>query len=460
MKAFGITCGVGSLLIGAKQAGFDVVGNVEFRKYYHVKDQYGQNTFTSNFPGAIFKPTITDLTPEEIERIMNPDLALGHPECGRYSQLSGSVKNRHLRAQDPGDIPLFVDLVAQIRPRFFMMDDLPKSLEAFPMSEYVKRLPDYDLFPEWISNYHYGNPQKKRERMFMIGSLREERWAFSPGEKESYLTVADVIGDLPEPRAGSNYPNHDPHDMTADCFRALNVGGYRKKNSWAELREHMLTKKSGYILEYDKADGTKALRFSFVRGHWDGPAHTITGGNAHLHYHRCDPYTIRERARIQGCPDDFVFYGTVLNDRGEWHHDSNSALVKQTGKFMPVEFGRYVSEQVAAHIEDREFKSSGQRMLPPNSFVDRAKSYYCENVGYANQERACGQCWLYNSCTIRSRKYKIGEPKVGQMDLLDPGVVPSPVAQKPRAAVVTARAPRRFAETVESYELSFEEDAA
>jgi hypothetical protein len=46
------------------------------------------------------------------------------------------------------------------------------------------------------------------------------------------------------------------------------------------------------------------------------------------------------------------------------------------------------------------------------------------------------------------------------MDLLDPGVVPPPVAQKSRAAVVTARAPRRFAETVESYELSFEEDAA
>jgi len=28
MKAIGITCGIGSMLIGAKQAGFEVVGNI------------------------------------------------------------------------------------------------------------------------------------------------------------------------------------------------------------------------------------------------------------------------------------------------------------------------------------------------------------------------------------------------------------------------------------------------
>ena len=92
-RAVGITCGVGSMLVGARQAGFDIVGNVEWRKYYHATDARGQNTFRVNFPGALFKEKITDLDPQEIERLMGADLALGHPECGNFSILGGVNKN-------------------------------------------------------------------------------------------------------------------------------------------------------------------------------------------------------------------------------------------------------------------------------------------------------------------------------------------------------------------------------
>ncbi len=43
MRVIGLTCGVGSMLIGAKQLGMDVVGNIEWRKYYHTP------TFEKNF---------------------------------------------------------------------------------------------------------------------------------------------------------------------------------------------------------------------------------------------------------------------------------------------------------------------------------------------------------------------------------------------------------------------------
>ena len=54
LKAIGITCGVGSMLLGARNAGFKVEGNVEWRKYYHAEDDAGRNTFTANFEGAAF----------------------------------------------------------------------------------------------------------------------------------------------------------------------------------------------------------------------------------------------------------------------------------------------------------------------------------------------------------------------------------------------------------------------
>jgi DNA (cytosine-5)-methyltransferase 1 len=419
LRAVGITCGVGSMLVGARAAGFKVVGNIEWRKYYAQPDQEGRTTFGENFPGAVYRENVDHLTSDEVEKLMGADIALGHPECGRFSQLDGpnrrKAQDRGLpdRADDAGDIPLFVNLVSKLQPRFFVMDDLPKSFQAFPMSAYHEGLQGYDLFPEWVSNWGYGNVQKARNRMFMLGALKTERFTFVPGEQEHTKTVKDEIGDLAVPgsRRG-NVANHDPHDMASDCFRALNLGAYRKKNTWGEVRRHFTNLRTGTTLQYYNVDGKLMSRIGFVKGHWDGPANVLTGGNACLHALRCEPYTIRERARIQGFPDDFVFYGTVLNKRDEWDHDKNQHMVRQTGKAMPVQFCTYVSQQIADHINGIKNESKPTRILQSNEYVSAAKTWYCTEVGYADQKRACGACWLYDRCSIRHEKYKIGEPYV------------------------------------------------
>lgn len=404
LKAVGITCGIGSMLVGARDAGFEVVGNVEWRTYYHEPDAHGRNTFTENFQ-APFPHSLETMTEDEFRKFSNPDIALGHPECGNFSRLSGANKNRSEKMFDPADIPLFVDIVSKLKPRFFVMDDLPMSFMAYPMEKYAEKLPEYDLFPEWISNWGYGNVQKGRNRMFMLGALKREKWVFTPGEEAHSTTIKDLLEDLPTPRARSNVPNQDPFDLKLDCFRALNLGGYRKKSTWGQVRDHFKDKGGGYTLEYPTKEGRIVKRIGFLKGHWEGPSHVLTGGNAILHNLRCEPYTIRERARIQGFPDDFVFYGTVLNDKGEWNHDLNPHMVKQTGKAMPIQFCRYVAKQVAAHIRGEEFTSSRARVIDPNEHVDRAKQWYCQEVGYAAQKRACAECWMTRRCTIRTEKY-------------------------------------------------------
>lgn len=415
LRAVGVTCGIGSMLVGARAAGFRVVGNVEWRKYYHVVDEHQRNTFTENFHGAIFPENLDHLTTDQIEKLMGADIALGHPECGRFSLLDGANqkvardKGRPERAMDPADIPLFVDIIGKLRPRYFVMDDLPKSLQAFTMRQYHEGLREYDLFPEWVSNWGYGNVQRQRNRMFMLGALKTEQWTFRPGESDHQGTVRSVLEVLPTPRRGSNVPNHDPHQLYSDCFRALNLGGYRKKNSWGDVQQYFKEQRTGHTLAYEREDGSTVNRIGFVKGHWDGPAHVLTGGNACLHPLRCTPYTIRERARLQGFPDDFVFYGTVLDKDGKWSHDENHHMIRQTGKAMPVQFCEYVSRQVAAHIRGELFKSTGTRLLKPDEYVSEAKSWYCQEVGYSDQRGACGQCWLYDRCTIRTEKYKIGE---------------------------------------------------
>lgn len=441
MRAIGLTCGIGSMLVGARQAGFEILGNVEWRKYYFAEDAEGRNTFRANFPGAFFKRRIEDLSRDEIERIMGVELALGHPECGAYSQLNAvNTDSRAERAKDAGDIPLFTALVARTRPRFFAMDDLPPSLVAYPMSAYAEALPDYDLFPEWVSNFNYGNVQRHRKRMFMIGARKEERFVFSPGESENALTVADVIGDLPtEPRPRGNFPNHDPHCLDEECQRGLGMEYLGHRPSWREVRDWFAKARPVETFRYvSPTTGDFKNKPGWYKARWDGGSPVLDGGSGHMHPLRNLPFTIRERARIQGFPDDFVFYGTKFNEAGEWDHVRNVTMLKQTGKAMPVQFNRYFSIIVRDHILGRPSPEvTGRRFLSPNPHVDEAKRWYCSNVGYSDQARACGACWMSERCEIKRDKYGFSSNKdTAGRPAADS--VPSRIAMKVPAELVPA----------------------
>jgi len=428
LKAIGLTCGVGSMLIGARDAGFDVVGNIEWRGYYHHRDEEGRNTFEENFPGAFFEKDIA--TAPMLDDIGPIDLAFSHPECGNFSNMRIDKRSA---IHDPGDIPLFVELVKKYKPRFFAMDDLPKSLIAYSAAKYVEELPEYDIFFEWVSNHGYGNIQKHRKRFFVIGALREEKFVFVPDEQEHEQTVETRLGDL-YGREGE-VPNHDKHNRRNICGKSLGFKVLDEKMSWSQLSKFMQGIRRGQNVPYYASDGTVKMRIGFARGYWDGPAFVLTGQNPTIHAKTGYPYSLRERARVQGTPDDFVFYGTKYEKDGTWDHERNNHMVKQTGKFMPVEFCRNFAQQVAAHIKGKPRKLPGTRLLAHNPYIDDAKRWYCENTGHADQARACGACWMYTRCEIRHHKYGIGVaiPQPDLEDFLRPADAPKKAAKEPKA---------------------------
>jgi len=388
MRAMGITCGIGSMLLGARQSGFEIVGNIDWRRYYHLYDKEGRNTFKENFPGAFFLKHFHELSGDQLNDILGIDLVMGHPECGNYSQLN---KNRNHDKTNPADIPLFINMIAEIRPRYFVMDDLPELFCAVPMSYYVEKLPDYDLFPEWISNYHYGNVQKNRKRMFMIGALKEEEFVFTPGESDHDRTVSAVIGDI-DYRIGF-LPNHEPINTTNYTRRGKHMRFRDDQPTWAEVQDYFASKPEGHIFEYHGPDGIILKRPGFRKCHWNAHSGVLTGQNPDIHPLRNLPFTIRERARLQGFPDDFIFYGSVLESDGSWDHDRNNHMVKQTGKAMPIQFCRYVSGIIGASINLQNPVSTNHRKLTPHEKITAAKQWFCENVGYSLPITACDHCW-------------------------------------------------------------------
>lgn len=420
LRALGFTCGIGSMLVGARRAGFDVVGNVEWRGYYHARDAEGRNTFEANFPGAFLARRLDELSAERRAAIQGVDLIMGHPECGNFSNLN---TNHAEDSHDPGDIPLFVDAIAELRPRFFAMDDLPKSFVAFSMEEYARRLPGYDLFPEWVSNWGYGNVQKQRNRFFMIGALKAERFTFRANEARHALTVKDVIGDLLG--GEGKILNHDRHALREPCAKGLHLDYHGHRATWGDMKRYCAKLRNGAPYQYHGPNEEVKTRIGSYKGHWEGPAHVLTGGISGFHAIRCEPYSIRERARMQGFPDDFVFHGTTLNARGEWNHDRNPHMVRQTGKAMPIQFCEHVARLAAACALGRKIDATDSRVIPANPHVSQAKTWYCRNVGYGDAQRAaCDACWLRRECpmtlaaveegTSTSRKEKDHESSIAR----------------------------------------------
>ena len=381
LTALGMTDGVGSMLVGAKRQGYEILGNVEWRRYYH------SGTWEHNFNNAWMVHSW-----DQAKVPSNVTMVMGHPECGQWSALAySSLGNEADRWTVPSDIPIFVEGIKKVKPEFFAMDNLVKSLHAVPLTKWHEELPEYDIFAEYISNYHYGNIQLNRKRMFIIAAKKEYEYVFMPGEQEHDTTVWDLIGDL-HGKDETYISNHwqFPGDLRTP-MREYHEKVYVDVDRQAEIFK---TIRPGLAPRYLDKDGNEKSRIGMMRLYKDKHGHTITGCNYHMHPVTAKPLTCRERARFQGFPDDFEFIFKKESDR------FNTNMAKQTGKAMPVQFCTFLSEQFKDHYQGNRGKSvSGKRHLR-DPFIEQVKMDYCKNVGYSNQKRACNWCAI-KDCSMR-----------------------------------------------------------
>lgn len=396
-RLLGIISGVGSMMVPALDKDLrekiEVVGNYEWRKYYNT------GTFEHNFQADVW-PAWGDV-PEDAKQDI--DIVMSHPECGNFSVLQKDLSKRN----EENDIREFVEHIKEVKPKFFLMDNLYKSLDVYPASFYTDLLPDYDLFFEPVSNYHYGNIQKNRKRFFMVGALRELEFVFRSGEKDWHgKTARDCFGDLPfyEDIPEINHLHVDPKRGAIGWHlpdrSAKDNDGKASYYTYGELAKRFQEADPGKCLTYlSKRTGTLKHRLGYVRFGWDQHGYVLHGGSnsrAHSHFHPETglPLTVRERARVQGFPDDFYF---VLPEK-QWEHLG----VKQTGKAMPVEFCRFAMRQFIDHLEGRSLSddATGLRFYNVPDLISEQKEEYCRLQGYSNQPGACNNCWHIDRCSV------------------------------------------------------------
>ncbi|EFB2827660.1 DNA (cytosine-5-)-methyltransferase [Escherichia sp. 93.0816] len=197
----------------------------------------------------------------------------------------------------------------------------------------------YTLFePRVLKAIFYKVPQK-RERLIIV-AVRNDladgidyEW---PSSYNKILTLKDALkkgelydSDVPESE-GQKYPKRK-----AEILSMVPPGGY-----WRDLPEDI---QKEYMLKSFYLGGGKtgmARRLS-----WDEPSLTLTCAPAQKQTERCHPeetrpLTVREYARIQTFPDEWVFEGPM------------SAKYKQIGNAVPVNLSFAVGKSVV-HLLDK-----------------------------------------------------------------------------------------------------------
>lgn len=320
MNAIDLFAGCGGLSKGFMDAGYHIIVGVD-------NDQAALNTFTLNHPGAV--AINADLskqeTFDEILRVAGDrsiDVIIAGPPCQGFS-LTGPRNFDDKRNQ----LYLAVfEMVKQYNPKGFIIENVPGMATLYNgeiHAEIIKRFRalGYNVESKILCAANYGVPQMRRRLIFMgiRKDLGKPHFPEPVVDEEHYVTCREAISDLP-PRVTELGAEIDEYIMEP-------VSDYQRKmrGDMTVLHNHVATNHTQMVKDTialvpqggnykDLPPGvgeSRKFNEAWTRYHGDKPSRTIdTGHRNHFHYEYNRVPTIRENARLQSFPDDFVFLGT------------------------------------------------------------------------------------------------------------------------------------------------------
>lgn len=328
-------CGCGGLSKGFEMAGFNTVLAIDFWKD-------AVETFNNNHKNKV---AICD----DVSKISNDFLddftkknkitgIVGGPPCQGYS----TVGKRDINDDRNYLYLQYCRIVEKVKREFFVLENVKGLLtlnngkfkedivERFTKLGYIV---DYKI----LNSADYGVPQN-RNRVFFVG-IKNKKFKF-PKEKLKKVTTYEAISDL------TSY--EDKYTTSAQTSYQKNMRGNNKQLKNNEFTVHTektidviskipdggkitdLPKEFWEIRKYNKA---------FQRMNSKLQSNTIdTGHRNYFHYSENRIPTVRESARIQSFPDNFIFYG------------SRTSQYKQVGNAVPPLLANAIAIEIMKQI--------------------------------------------------------------------------------------------------------------
>lgn len=373
-KAISLFAGAGGCSLGFKQAGYEVVYATDF-------DKSAMETYKLNFPETLAE--CKDINEIDFAHLLDElklqqgeiDILIGGPPCQGFSTAGSRFwddPRNHLLKQ-------YVRALEIIKPKWFLMENvegLLTSNEGEYVRESVKAFVNlgYSVRLEKVYSQEYGVPQR-RKRVLIIGNRLGINFSFpkptthSHGKifRKSAVTIEHALLGLPEPTnenkelsykcdfsnswanilKSKNNTVTDHFSHTIENIQMQRISMLKPGQTMKDLPEHLQHPSFKKRAARRVKDGTPTEKrggapSGLKRLKLDEPSLTITGAAIREFVHplknRC--LTIRECARIQTFPDDFIFSG------------SNGNKIQQIGNAIPP----LLAKTFAVHINRLGFK--------------------------------------------------------------------------------------------------------
>lgn len=290
--------GCGGMDLGFHQAGFNII-------WANDIDPKACETYEENIGEHIIHGDIQQL---DYSKIPDADLILGGFPCQDFSMI---WKRGGIETERGSLYKNFVDIVALKEPVMFIAENV-KGLITANKGKAIKQIIEdfsstgkygYITTPHLINFADYGAPQL-RERVLIIGVRKDLNHTFK----------------IPE-------PTHTPYNYVSSREALLGVKkvvhNNRHQNIQASTVEKLKLIPAGGNFTNIPKDSPHYVKgmisHVYRRLHPDKPSTTIIaaggGGTWGYHYSEPRPLTNRERARLFGYPDNFVFKGSIAEVR-------------------------------------------------------------------------------------------------------------------------------------------------
>ncbi len=295
--------GCGGLSLGLQKAGFDVVAAVD--NWLPAVEVYRRN-----FDHPIFDLDLgdVDLSVNTLSKFA-PDLIVGGPPCQDFSHAGKRDESR-----GRADLTYsFARIVSEIRPKFFIMENVDQIQKYTKLNEVIKLFKDagYGLTANVYDASYYGVPQK-RKRFIMIGvlggeddslrSIIDERKALKP------MSVRDYFGD----------------SLGLEHY-------YRHPRNYSRRGVYSIDEPSPTV---------RGVNRPIPKGY---PGHSL---DTEKDLSKVRPLTTHERGMIQTFPKEFEWVGT------------KTALEQIIGNAVPVNLAKSVGEILMDYINSDSYMTA------------------------------------------------------------------------------------------------------
>lgn len=301
LTAIDLFAGCGGLTQGLRDAGFRVLGAVEYEKK-------AAETYKLNHPQThLWIDDIRNVKARSVSRKLRLrkgqlDLLAGCPPCQGFSTMRTLNGGRSVRDKRNDLVSEFLRFVEALRPRAVMMENVPGLSKNRRFRVFCRRLAELGYLGEYrvLNAASFGVPQRRRRLIYLAGL--NTRLSFAR-PRLAFKTVRDSISSLPAAgRSGDGV--HDLPEHRSEKTRRLiknipkNGGGRTDLPSEYRLKCHKL------------CNGFKDV---YGRMEWDALAPTITTGffnpskGRFLHPTNNRAVTVREAAMLQGFRKSYIF---------------------------------------------------------------------------------------------------------------------------------------------------------